>query len=226
MPPKPPFDMTRMWSPARASAATAATSASRSPTQRARVPRLANTAAASQDSPRCKHKCDRRLDARRKRILHDARFIVLERGSRTARMRPCLARCRSPSIVVRMAVGWWRSHRKSSRRGRVPLLHAPAHPEKLPSASSAWPARRRRGARGDCSQRVHAVVCPICCHVKRPSTLPATHLKTPSASGSPASQPPVRRKFAPGPTSCFSTAAVPRQPVRNNQPVRGAILTK
>src|SRR5437879_6230236 len=45
------FDVTRTWSPARASAASAATSASRSPRQRARAPRLANTAGASQDSP-------------------------------------------------------------------------------------------------------------------------------------------------------------------------------
>jgi len=35
------------------------------------------------------------------------RFIVFERGSKTARMRPCPAICRKPSIVVRMAVGWW-----------------------------------------------------------------------------------------------------------------------
>src|SRR5687768_8797367 len=51
MPPKPPLDMTRTWSPAFASAATAPISRSRSSSQRARVPSAANTAPASQPRP-------------------------------------------------------------------------------------------------------------------------------------------------------------------------------
>src|SRR5687768_16208507 len=51
IPPNPPLDITSTWSPAFASAATAAIRASTVSSQRARAPRLANTAAASHPSP-------------------------------------------------------------------------------------------------------------------------------------------------------------------------------
>src|SRR5260221_7885270 len=51
MPPKPPFDITSTWSPARASAVTSLTSRSRSSMQRAFLPIGPNTAAVSQPRP-------------------------------------------------------------------------------------------------------------------------------------------------------------------------------
>src|SRR4051812_19771918 len=106
MPPKPPFDITRTWSPLRASAATAPISASKSAKQRTFWPNGANTAAASQPSPalytKLRSACAR-LAGRSSFI--PPRFIVLERGSSTASTRALPTFCRKPSSVVRIAVG-------------------------------------------------------------------------------------------------------------------------
>src|SRR6266581_7192024 len=105
-PPKAPLLMTGTLSPDRPAAATAATSVAKSSKTRALVPSGARIAAASQP----------RLAAWQKTRSASARlpgsnafmtpsFMVLERGSSTARMRARSPRSRNPEIVAAIAVG-------------------------------------------------------------------------------------------------------------------------
>ena len=89
MPPNPPFDMTRTWSPARASAATSLTSASTLSRQRTRLPSVAKTAAASQPSPAFTHR--RRRPGRRlgARFLHHAAHSIGARLEARQECTPC-----------------------------------------------------------------------------------------------------------------------------------------
>mmetsp|Transcript_9625 Transcript_9625/g.22392 ORF Transcript_9625/g.22392 Transcript_9625/m.22392 type:complete len:266 (+) Transcript_9625:39-836(+) len=109
MPPKPPLLMHSRWSPGLAALTTAATRASTSAPTTACAPIGASASRASQARPCWLQKArSASSSAQGNWAFIVPSFIVLERGSKMARMRSAGAmRRRRPLMVVRMAVGWW-----------------------------------------------------------------------------------------------------------------------
>ena len=107
MPPKPPLLMHRMWSPERAAATTRLTSSAIVAATTARAPIGASACAASQvRPPEWQNDRSASSSAHGSCAFIAPSFMVFERGSKTARMRAAPTFLRSPSSVVRIAVGW------------------------------------------------------------------------------------------------------------------------
>ncbi|MBX3619399.1 MAG: zinc-dependent metalloprotease [Rhizobacter sp.] len=108
MPPKPPLLMHSTWSPGFAARRTAVTSASMVSATMALSPIGASASRASQPRLAWWQK-DRSASssAHGSCAFIAPSFMVLERGSKTARMRSAPTLRRRPLMVVRMAVGWW-----------------------------------------------------------------------------------------------------------------------
>ena len=200
MPPKPPFDITSTWSPARASAATAATSASRSSSQRARAPSGANSAArVPAEARRCRRRRGRPArGSPAARPSSRPRFIVFERGSSTARMRALPTRW--PQAFERGADrGRMVGEVVVDRDARAPAPRTCMRRRTPPKAAERLDrrARARRPtwrAAAIAASAFSRLCAPSSCQRTRPSALalPAQLRSAPSASGAPGL--PARRR--------------------------------
>src|SRR6516225_236250 len=107
MPPKPPLLMHSTWSPGLATLTTADTSPPMVSQTCACSPSGASASTASHDSPpEWQNDRSASSSAHGSCAFIAPCFIVLERGSNTARMRCAPTVRRRPSMVVRIAVGW------------------------------------------------------------------------------------------------------------------------